>query len=346
MQNKIIYLTDIKKLEIKDEKINYPTKDEVLIKMDSVGICGSDLSYYSKGSTGVGKLTFPHILGHESAGTIVAKGEECTKFQIGERVAIEPGVPCGKCINCLEGHYNCCEHISFMSTAKKKKYSDGAFVKYSIRPSNFVYHLPDSVSFEEGALLEPLSVAYHAISQSGLKPGSSAAIIGCGPIAGCLLLMLKAFGIKDVSMSDINEKRLKFMENLGAIHTINTRAMNEKELNNCFNKQFNAIFDTSCNEKAINSAINQLQKRGKLVQVGVISKSMYINLNTLFLKEASIITSFRYANTYNKCISLIKNQVIDPSVLISHRFDYKDISKAFVTATNLEENPMKIIIKM
>ncbi len=346
MKNKTIYLVDIEKFEIRETEIEKPIDDEVLIKIDSVGICGSDLSYYSKGRTGVGKLNFPHILGHESSGTIVEVGENCTNFKIGDRVAIEPGVPCGKCKNCLEGHYNCCEEISFMSTAKKRKYSDGAFSQYTIRPSSFVYHLPDTVSFEEGALLEPLSVAYHAIIQSGLKPGTNAAIIGCGPIAGCLLLMLHAFGIKDVSMSDIVYPRLNKMRELGASYTVNTKDMNERELNFCFNDNFDAIFDTSCNERAINSAIHQLKKRGKLVQVGVISNKLNLDLQTLFLKEASIVTSFRYANTYDKCINLIKNKQLDPNKLISHTFNYEEIEKAFKTATNPSDNPMKIIVKM
>ncbi len=346
MKNTIIYLTDLEKFNIKEEEINFPKNDEVLIKIDCVGICGSDISYYSKGSTGVGKLKFPHILGHESAGTIIDIGNNCSNFKVGDRVAIEPGVPCGKCNYCLEGHYNCCENISFMSTAKKSKYSEGAFLKYSIRPSSFVYKLPDNVSFEEGALIEPLSVAYHAISQSKIKPGSSAAIIGCGPIAGCILLMLKAFGVHEVSMSDIIDSRLEKMKCLGASQIVNTKEMNENQLNNCFNKSFDAIFDTSCNEKAINSGINQLKKRGKLIQVGVISKKINIDLQTLFLKEASILTSFRYANTYEKCISLINKKTIEPIKLISHIFQYTEVDKAFSTAKNLEDNPLKILIKM
>lgn len=346
MKNKAIYLTNIETLETRDYIINSPKNDELMIKIDSVGICGSDLSYFSKGKTGVGKLSFPHILGHECSGTIVEVGSNTKNFKIGDRVAIEPGVPCGKCNNCLNGHYNCCEDISFMSTAKKMKYSDGAFVNYTIRPASFVYHLPDSVSFEEGALLEPLSVAYHAIIQSNLKPGDKAAIIGCGPIAGCILLMLNAFGIKEVSMSDIVDSRLDKMKELGASCTVNTKNMDINELNDCFNNKFNGIFDTSCNENAINSAINQLQKRGKLIQVGVVSEKINIDLHSLFLKEASIVTSFRYANTYKKCISLIENGLIDPKKLISHKFNYTEIDKAFETAKNKNENPMKIIVKM
>jgi len=151
----------------------------VLIKVKSVGICGSDISYFLKGSTGVGKIQFPHTLGHECSGTIV-KTSEHSKFKLGDRVTVEPGYPCHMCKHCLSGQYNLCENISFMSSAKKLPYSDGAFSEYIVRPEGSVFVIPDSMSYDQAALLEPISVGYHAVQRSGIKAGQRAAILGCG----------------------------------------------------------------------------------------------------------------------------------------------------------------------
>lgn len=344
MQRNTAYLTDLKTISVKAEAIPPIADDDVLVQMKSVGICGSDISYYNTGRTGVGKLVFPHVLGHESAGVIVGKGNAVTRFELGDRVVVEPGVPCGKCKHCLSGHYNRCEEISFMSTAKKMPYSEGAFTGYSVRPSHFVYRLPDTVSFDQGAMIEPLSVAFHSIERSGVKAGQKVAIIGCGPIAGCVLLVLRSLGIGDVTMTDMVPSRLECMDRLGAKRTQDVKDLDFLQLKNLTDERYDVVFDTSCNENAINAGIAWLEKGGNMTLIGVLGSSKNLDLQTLFLKEASLVTSFRYVNTYPRCISMIANGLLDPLPLVSHHFPLDRIAEAFELACSKKEDTMKIII--
>lgn len=339
---KIAFLTDIEKIEIQEVPLPSPSALEVLIKVEAVGICGSDVSYYSKGSTGVGKIQFPHILGHECSGTVIQTGEG-SKFKIGDRVVVEPGVPCCSCNHCLTGHYNRCENISFMSSARKLKYSDGAFAEYIIRPEQFVYLLPESISFEQGALIEPLSVAFHAIQRSGIQAGQKAAILGCGPIASCVLLVLKALGIGNIIMTDIVENRLNQVKTLGASLAYNIKGRTAENIQR-LETDVDVVFDTTCNEQAINTSLHWLNRGGTLTLIGVFSSNKSIDMQTLFLKELSIISSFRYANTYLPCISLIANGFVDPSLIVSHHYSIQKIAEAFEMAFKHKNEVLKIII--
>lgn len=341
-KQKTALLTDIARLEIIETEVPLIGDGEVLVKVESVGICGSDVSYFSKGSTGVGKIQFPHSLGHECSG-IVIKASQNSRFKPGDRVAVEPGVPCHACKHCLSGHYNRCENISFMSSARKMKYSDGAFSEYIVRPESSVFPIPDSISFDQGALLEPISVGYHAVQRSGIKAGQKAAILGCGPIAGCVLLVLRSIGIGSIIMTDIEKSRLKLMESLGASRTVDTNGMSVDDMKR-LTGSIDVVFDTTCNEDAINSSLNWLEKGGTLVSIGVFTSGRFIDLHTLFLKELTLTTSFRYANTYPACISLIENHQLDPMPLVSHHFPLMRIQEAFDMATNDKKNVMKIII--
>lgn len=339
---KTAFLTNIETIEIQKGPIPSPSTREVLIKVEAVGICGSDVSYYLNGSTGVGKLQFPHILGHECSGIVVQVGEG-SRYTIGDRVAVEPGVPCCSCSHCLSGHYNRCENISFMSSARKLKYSDGAFAEYIVRPDQFVFSIDDSISFEQGALIEPLSVAYHAIQRSGVKAGQKVAILGCGPIASCVLIVLRAMGVSDIFMTDIIEHRLKQVKNLGASSAYNTKKISAEEIQ-LLESGVDVVFDTTCNEQAINSSLKWLNKGGTLTLIGVFSSSLNIDLQTLFLKEQSIVTSFRYVNTYMPCISLVSNGLVDPTMIVSHHYPIDRIAEAFEMAVNHKDEVMKIII--
>lgn len=335
-------LTGLMKLEIAEAEVPQIQDGEVLIKVESVGICGSDVSYYSKGSTGVGKVQFPHTLGHECSGRI-AKASKHSCFKVGDRVAIEPGFPCHTCSHCLSGHYNRCQSISFMSSAQKLKYSDGAFSEYIVRPEGSVFIIPDSISFDQAALLEPISVGYHAVQRSGIRAGQRAAILGCGPIAACVLLVLRALGVGSIVMTDIEKSRLNAMESLGASETFDTSGMSDEELRKLVTK-IDVVFDTTCNEEAINASLHWIEKGGSLVFIGVFTSGRFIDLQTVFRKELTLTTSFRYANTYPACISLIENNLLDPMPLVSHHFPLIKIQEAFEEATNNKKEVMKIII--
>lgn len=343
--NQTAFLNEVGKICLREIPISLPEDDEVLIEIHRAGICGSDISYFTKGRTGVGAVTFPHILGHECAGIVVDCGKNVTAIQKGDRVAIEPGLPCGSCNRCLSGHYNLCPKLSFMSTAKKMKYSEGAFRKYVIRSATLVHKLPDAVSMEQGAMLEPLSVAIHAVRRSGIIAGQAAAILGSGPIALAILMVLHANGIRHVSMTDIQPDRLEKARLLGAENQFCTAQTEESEQRTLINRQsVHAVFDTTCNAQAINASLEWIDAGGCLVQVGVPSGRMELDLQTLFSKEVDIRPSFRYANTYAAAIDLVACGIAPVEQLITHRFPLGQVQQAMNLAAGRKEGVMKIML--
>lgn len=192
--------------EIKIETLPVPdiNHDEVLIKVMAVGICGSDLHYYTNGRIGNYVVEKPFILGHECAGEIAAVGSSVDQFKVGDRVAVEPGVTCGRCEACKEGRYNLCPDVQFLATPPV----DGAFVQYIKMRQDFVFLIPDSLSYEEAALIEPFSVGIHAAARTKLQPGSTIAIMGMGPVGLMAVAAAKAFGAGTIIVTDLEPLRL------------------------------------------------------------------------------------------------------------------------------------------
>lgn len=193
--------------EIKIETVPVPdiNHDEVLIKVMAVGICGSDLHYYTNGRIGNYVVEKPFILGHECAGEIAAVGSAVDQFKVGDRVAVEPGVTCGRCEACKEGRYNLCPDVQFLATPPV----DGAFVQYIKMRQDFVFLIPDSLSYEDAALIEPFSVGIHAAARTKLQPGSTIAIMGMGPVGLMAVAAAKAFGAGTIIATDLEPLRLE-----------------------------------------------------------------------------------------------------------------------------------------
>ena len=178
MTNKTFYMTGIEKLEVGDAPMPSIGPDDVLIKVQSVGVCGSDLHYYRAGAIGDYKVEYPFILGHEAAGVVAGVGQNVTTLKEGDRVCMEPGVPCMKCEECLSGHYNLCKDVRFWATPPY----DGVLSEYVSHPAAFTFKIPDNMSFTEGALVEPLAIGLHACNMGGVKLGQTVVIMGAGCI--------------------------------------------------------------------------------------------------------------------------------------------------------------------
>jgi len=164
--------------------------DEVLVRIHSTGICGSDLHYYKEGRVGTNVITDPLVLGHESSGEVVGIGSEVSHVILGDRVTIEPGVPCLKCEFCLAGRYNLCNSVKFIGAPPYH----GTFREYVNHKGLFVHKLPDSVSYEEGACVEPLAVGFHSVSRAGIRPGEKVLITGAGPIGLIAMMFARLAG--------------------------------------------------------------------------------------------------------------------------------------------------------
>ena len=334
-------LTAISHIEEREIPMPEYGSDDVVIKIKAIGICGSDLVYFSKGGSTFAQIQYPHILGHEAAGIVVAIGSNVKNIQIGDRVAIEPGVPCGECDLCRSGKYNLCKEVSFMSTPIYRKYSEGAFTEYSVRPATFVYKLPDNVSFEEGAMVEPLSVGMQAVERSGATLGEKALVLGCGPISLCVILSLRAHGIKEIFAIDIVSNRCTFAESLGTKRTFD--CMNDEIIQEILGLTdghgIDIIFDTTDSAELINASMAVLAKDGRIVMIGVPHEDcILINYRELFMRQATLITSFRYMNQYPKVIRCISEGSIPIRRIITHRFDFCDTQKAFEKCLSRENS--------
>jgi len=333
-KSRALLLTDIRKVELVDVEVpKIVNSTDVLIHIKAVGICGGDINYFLHGGSTFAKIKYPHALGHEAAGIIEAIGSDVKDFKVGDRVAIEPGIPCGKCKLCMEGKYNLCKELSFMGIPVYLPYSEGAFNEYVVRPANRqLFKLPDDISFEVGAMLEPLSVGIQAVKQAHAKQGDVVLVNGCGPISICVLFALKAIGVHDVFMTDIDEHRIAIAEELGAIKAFKILDEDAKKTimdrSNGFG--LDVVLDTTEYMPLVNESINLLAKGGQVVMISV-PHSNYIKLNyrELFMRQASLNTSFRYVNTYESAIRLVRAGVIPLEKLITHVFPVEKGQEAF-----------------
>ena len=214
---KTAVMLGIGKMGFEERDIPQIKEDEVLIKLEYVGICGSDLHYYESGAIGDYVVKPPFVLGHEPGGTVVEVGEKVKNLKVGDRVALEPGKTCGHCEFCRTGRYNLCPDVVFFATPPV----DGVFQEYVAHEADLCFKLPDNVSTLEGALIEPLAVGFHAAIQGDAHLGQKAVVMGSGCIGLVSMMALKARGVSEVYVVDIMEKRLKKALELGADGVIN-----------------------------------------------------------------------------------------------------------------------------
>ena len=216
---KVAVMEGIGKMGFTERPIPTPKDDEVLVKLEYVGICGSDLHYYEHGRIGDYIVEPPFVLGHEPGGTVVEVGKDVKHLKVGDRVALEPGKTCGHCEFCKTGRYNLCPDVIFFATPPV----DGVFQEYVAHEADLCFKLPDNVDTMEGALIEPLAVGFHAAKQGGAAMGQTAVVTGSGCIGLVTMMALKALGVDQVYVVDIMQKRLDKAMELGATGVINGR---------------------------------------------------------------------------------------------------------------------------
>ncbi|XP_074599019.1 sorbitol dehydrogenase-like [Brevipalpus obovatus] len=320
-----------------------PGKNEVVLKTSKVGICGSDVSYWVKGYIGSFVVKEPMILGHETSAHVVAVGEGVTHLKPGDRVAIEPGVPCRYCVACREGAYNVCPTIFFSATPP----DHGTLTRYFKHAADFCYKLPDHVSDEEGALMEPLSVAIHACNRGNIKGGEVILICGAGPIGLMCLLTAKAFGVTNICITDINEARLEVAKNLGATTAVLlkkdlTPEATKDQIVTGLGRMPDTVFECSGVEASLQLAINACKEGGIVVIIGMGSNEVKLPIVTAACKELDIRGCFRYKHTWPKAVNLIASGRIDVKPIITHRFKLEQTIDAFEMAKGGEA--IKVVI--
>ncbi len=345
MKNRAAYMTELNKMEIREIPVPETGEQEVLVKLEYVGICGSDVHYFHDGRCGDFVVDGEFMLGHECAGTVVKVGSGVTKLAVGDKVALEPGITCGQCEFCKSGRYNLCPDVQFLATPPVQ----GCYENYITFPENMCFKLPKNISTKEGALVEPLSVGMHAASQGQISLGDHVIILGAGCIGLVTLLACKAYGATDITVVDVIPKRLEYAKKLGATRVLNGKDVDViAEIEKLTNGMgLEKVIETAGSPVTIAQTPYLVKNGGTIVLVG-LSADPEINFNfgKIMAKEAKIESVFRYRNVYPKAIAAIADGIIDVSGIVTHEFDFDDIQEAFECAINDKDNVVKAVIKI
>ena len=345
MKNKAVYMTGLNKMEMREVEVPKIKEDQVLVKLEYVGICGSDVHYLEHGSIGDFVVNGDFILGHECAGEIIEIGSKVTDLSIGDKVALEPGATCGQCEFCKSGKYNLCPDVEFLATPPYH----GCLENYIAFPANMCFKLPSNITSKEGALVEPLAVGMHAAAQGNVKLGDSVVILGSGCIGLVTLLACKAYGATDITVVDIMPKRLEYAMKLGA-----TRVINAKEEDAVAKideitggKGVDVVIETAGSRITIQQTAYLVKRGGTVVLVGMAPEDIIdYNFAKIMGKEATITSVFRYRNIYPKAINAIAKGIIDVSGIVTHEFDFTDTATAFDFVINNKNDVVKAVIKI
>ncbi len=342
---KVAVMTGLKKIEFENRPIPQPKDDEVLVKLDYVGICGSDLHYYETGAIGDYVVKPPFVLGHEPGGVVVEVGRTVSHLKVGDRVALEPGKTCGQCEFCKQGKYNLCKDVIFFATPPV----DGVFQEYVAHEANLCFKLPDNVSTLEGALIEPLAVGFHAAVQGDAHLGQKAVVMGAGCIGLVSMMALKARGVSEVYVVDIMEKRLDKALELGAAGVVNGMKEDvvEKICALTGGRGTDLVIETAGSEITSRQAV-QIARKGSTVvfvgysQTGEVSLPMSLALD----KELDLKTVFRYRHIYPMAIQAVAEGKVNLKGIVTDEFSLDEADKAMEVSLNNKADIVKAVIKI
>ena len=318
---------------------------DVRIKLHTVGICGSDVHYYTHGKVGPFEVTEPMILGHEAAGTVIEVGPEVTNLSIGDRVCMEPGIPDATSKAARLGMYNIDPAVRFWATPPVH----GVLRPTCVHPADFTFKLPDNVSFAEGAMVEPLAVGVHAATKARVKPGDVAVVMGAGPIGLVTALSALAAGCARVFVTDLAEKKLEIAASLSPAITpvhagtddLTTTVMAATE-----NWGADIVFEATGAPKAAAGVFQPLAPGGCVVFIGGQADPIAYDAGAAMVREARVENIFRYAHVFPRCVGMLASGAIDVKPLITRKFDFNDSVRAFEIAASAPLADVKMQIEL
>ena len=342
---KVAVMLGIGKMGFEERDIPQPKDDEVLVKLEYVGICGSDLHYYESGAIGDYVVKPPFVLGHEPGGTVVEVGKNVTHLKVGDRVALEPGKTCGHCEFCKTGRYNLCPDVVFFATPPV----DGVFQEYVAHEAGLCFKLPDNVSTMEGALIEPLAVGFHAARQGGAQAGQVAVVTGAGCIGLVSMMALKAMGVSKVYSVDVMDKRLDKALELGADGVINGSREDavKKVMELTGGMGCDLVIETAGTEITTRQAVQMTKKGATSVLVGY-SKTGEIKMpiSLALDKELTFKTVFRYRHIYPMAIDAVASGRVNLKGIVTNEFALDDIQEAMDESVNNKADIVKAVVKI
>ena len=341
---KALFLDKTDLLSLRDEPLLQPLGDnDVRIKIVNVGICGSDVHYYRHGRIGGFVVNEPMVLGHEASGTVVETGLAVKNLKVGDRVCMEPGIPDYGSRETLRGMYNLDPDVRFWATPP----IHGCLRETIVHPANLTFKLPDNVSFEEGALVEPLAIGVHAAKKARIAPGDTALVLGAGTIGLVTALAAIAAGCSHVIVADSKQEKLDFIrDHYDARFSTFNVATGDLKAHILAEGGVDIVFEASGNPQAILSTTGFLVPGGKVVLIGMPQAPAPIDIVEAQCKEIEFLTIFRYANVYDRTIKYIASGQINVKPLITHRYDFANVENAFRFAATMPGDAIKIMIKL
>jgi L-iditol 2-dehydrogenase len=340
LTNPSVVLKKIGEIVFENRPIPEITDDHyVKLAIKKTGICGSDVHYYTHGQIGSFVVKAPMVLGHESSGVVVEIGSKVTRVKVGDKVAIEPGVPSRYSDEFKAGQYNLCPHMAFAATPP----FDGTLARYYLSPEDFLVKLPEHVSLEEGALVEPLAVAVHAAKRAGVRFNSRVIVFGAGPVGLLTAATARAFGATQVLVVDIFDQKLETAKELGATHVLNSLKTKDfkKSVLELLGEEPNIVIEATGAEICIRNGIAVVKAGGSFVQVGMGQDNINFPISELTAKEVLFTGNFRYSHgDYKDAVDLISLKLLDVTKIISHRYSFAQAKEAY---DNVLANPKDVV---
>ncbi len=343
---KSMMLTGIREMEMKTIPDPVMAADtDVLIRMERIGVCGSDVHYYTAGRIGSQVVKYPFTVGHEGAGTVLKTGPAVTTVKPGQRIAIEPAMPCGECDQCLSGRQNTCRNLRFLGCPGQ---ADGSLSEYIVMPEKNCFHIPDSMSFDQAALAEPLSIGIYSTKLYGSPlAGKKIGILGCGPIGMSILIPAVAEKTDKIYVTDRIDKRLKIASVAGASWTGNVdREDIVEKISKMEPLLLDVIFECCGKQEAMDQAVRLAKPGGKIIMVGIPEFDNWsFQADIIRRKELCLQNVRRQNECYRSAIDMISSGLLNMDSLVTHHFSFDKTKEAFELVADYRDGVMKAMIE-
>lgn len=335
MPNLAAVMPELGTIDVRDVGEPQPGPRDAVVRIESVGVCGSDTAYFTVGRIGDWVVDGPIVLGHECAGVVVSVGAEVTQVEPGDRVAIEPGRPCRDCPDCMAGAYHLCPQLEFLATPPY----DGSLVQRMAVDERQLFPIPGAMTFDQAAMCEPLSVGIWGCRRAGLRAGDSVRVTGAGPVGILAAQVARAEGASRVVVSDISDFRLGIARDLGfevePVADIPQEAGHEDA---------DVLLECSGAPGALAAGLWRLRNGGRAAMIGMPKGDVELALSRLNVKEISIALVNRYAHTWPTAIEFVASGRVDVDAIVTHGFGLDETQRALLIGRE-EPNALKAIIR-
>ncbi|MBN1388452.1 MAG: alcohol dehydrogenase catalytic domain-containing protein [Bacteroidales bacterium] len=339
-------LTGIRQMEM--QEVPHPCspgEGQLLLRIETVGICGSDIHYYTTGRIGEQIVEYPFTVGHECAATVIEGGEKAEGFEAGDRVAVDPAMPCYECDQCRAGREHTCRNLKFLGCPGQ---AEGCLSEMIIMPSSSCFKIPDKMSFAEAAFAEPLSIGYYAVQLSRIRQGDNIAVLGAGPIGDSVIISAREAGAGNIYVTDKIDKRLEISSALGATEVYNVDKENVvKEITSIQPAMLDIVYECCGQQEAFDQAVELLKPGGKLMIVGIPEFERWsFRADYARRKEISLIHVRRQNGCMQPALDLISEGKVDTNILITHSLPFEKTDEAFDLLAGYKDGVLKAMIDL